>query len=139
MRLNLRISVQFPGSQVLGFFTFSPTINAYCCSGVHDSGIKLFIQYLTAYFFTSSLRDIHSIKTHSLKTSSINLSARNLSFVFLSSISGSENPQTCPEATHTCGFMRIAASRRTISGRRWTNSRIQRFLRFSFIREPRGP
>ena len=53
-------------------------------------------------------------KPFSWHQSSMTLSARNRSLHSLQSISGSENPPTWPEATHTWGFIRMAASRPTL-------------------------
>ena len=46
--------------------------------------------------------------------SSITLSARNRSLHSLQSIRGSEKPPTWPEATHTWGFIKMAASSPTL-------------------------
>ena len=48
--------------------------------------------------------------------SSISLSARKRSWHSLQSISGSEKPPRCPEATQVCGFIRIAQSTPTLYG-----------------------
>jgi hypothetical protein len=52
---------------------------------------------------------------------------------------GSEKLSTWPEATHTSGFMMIAASRPTMSARSWTIARHHAFLTLRFSSTPSGP
>ena len=55
------------------------------------------------------------------------------------STSGSVKPATCPLATHTSGFMRIADSMPSTSSRRSTIDCHQRFRMFRRRRTPSGP
>ena len=80
-----------------------------------------------------------SVKLLSAAQSSINLSARNLSLHALQSIRGSAKPPRCPEATHVCGFIRIAQSTPTLYGLSCTNFCHHAFLTLFLSSTPRLP
>gem|GEM_PF-1577818 len=136
--MNFLISVQSQGFQVIGLQTFSQTITSFCFSVLQDSGIRFAILYFASKYGTT-LCSAHNLFANSSISHSNNLSALNLSFVFLSSINGSLNHPTCPDATQVCGFIRIAASSITISVLCWTNVLSQAFLIFSLSALPYGP
>ena len=75
----------------------------------------------------------------SAQKSSISLSARKRSLHFLQSISGSEKPARCPEATQVCGFIRIAQSTPTFSLEPSTNFFHHAFFTLFFSSTPRFP
>ncbi len=70
---------------------------------------------------------------------SASLSARKRALQVRQSTSGSVNPLTCPEASHTRGCIRIAASIPSMSSRAWTIARHHRSLTLRFSSTPRGP
>ena len=70
---------------------------------------------------------------------STSLSARSRDLHFLQSIRGSEKLPTWPEASQAVGFMRMAASRPTISMRSVTNFFHQAPFKFLSSSTPRGP
>ena len=63
-------------------------------------------------------------------------SARKRCLQVRQSISGSEKPPTCPDATQTCGFRMIAESRATTSSRSWIIERCHSPLTFWISRTP---
>ena len=71
--------------------------------------------------------------------SSINLSARALDLHFLQSIKGSEKLDTCPLATQTSGFIRIAASSPYELGLSSINLFHQAFFILFLSSTPKGP
>ena len=71
--------------------------------------------------------------------SSISLSALCLVLHSLQSISGSENPPTCPDATHVSGFINIAASSPTTFGCSCMNFFLHADLILFFNSFPNGP
>ena len=95
IRLNWRMSVQLNLPQVGQQMLCSST--------------KAFI---SAWLIASTLWP--RSKLFSWHQSSMTLSARKRSLHSLQSIRGSEKPPTWPEATHTWGFIRMAASRPTL-------------------------
>ncbi len=66
-------------------------------------------------------------------------SARKRSLQLRQSTIGSLKPATCPETSHTRGFMMIAASSPTMSSRSWTISRHQAALTLFLSSTPSGP
>ncbi len=66
-------------------------------------------------------------------------SARNRRWQFRHSTSGSVKPSTWPLATHTSGFIRMAASSPSMSSRSWTIERHHRLLTLFLSSTPSGP
>ena len=66
-------------------------------------------------------------------------SARNRFLHCLQSTKGSTNPARCPDASHTLGCIRMAASSPSMSSRSCTSERHQRSLMFFFSSTPSGP
>ena len=71
--------------------------------------------------------------------SSMSLSARWRVLQSLQSIRGSEKPPTWPVATHTWGFIKMAASTPTLVGDSCTNFFHQAFFTLFLNSTPRGP
>jgi hypothetical protein len=67
------------------------------------------------------------------------LSARKRALQALQSTSGSENPLTWPDASHTLGCIRIAASSPSTSSRSRTIAFHQRALTLFLSSTPSGP
>ncbi len=68
--------------------------------------------------------------------SSASLSARKRCLHVRQSTSGSLNPPTCPEASHTCGWRMIEESSARMSSRSCTIARSHADLTLSFSRTP---
>ena len=66
-------------------------------------------------------------------------SARKRFLQFRQSTSGSVKPATWPDASHTRGCIRIAASSPSMSSRAWTIARHQRSFTFFLSSTPSGP
>ena len=118
IKLNLRMLVKFVFPQ-FGQGILLSSINFTICSSVQPSAI------MSCLF--------------SCAHSSISLSALCLVLHSLQSISGSENPDTCPDATHVSGFIRIAASSPTISFFSCINFFLQSALTLFLSSTPKGP
>ncbi len=73
------------------------------------------------------------------RSSTSGRSARKRRWQFEHSTRGSVNPSTCPDASHTLGCMRMAASSPSMSSRWWTIALHQRSFTLRLSSTPRGP
>ena len=81
---------------------------------------------------------VNSVDPQAGQTPSI-LSSRQRWWHFMQSTSGSVKVARWPEAAHTAGGDRMAASRPTTSSRRWTIASHQAFLTLRSRLTPSGP
>jgi len=80
-----------------------------------------------------------ALSSASAPLSASRMSTRKRRWQLRHSTRGSLNSARCPEASHTFGCMRIAASSPSMSSRRWTIERHHASLTFRLSSTPSGP